>query len=493
MRSIVTLQPGVYRFACAFADPSINEPALAGALGRLGVNDVVFDAEDHIGRVRVGGPTASMMASARFDAPKAPQSAAAKSFAPAVATHDVGPAASAAARLAASPSAAAASVLQNAPKVAPVGPPPPPPPPPTSMSAAARAIMASPAAMQAAAAAKLPIYSPNPPPGVPPPPPHPAAAITAAKMAAAAQAPGFSASAAAPPAASPAETAAAASSAKIVDAATGYVWDPSSRRWVSPKGDSSWDPDTNTWYGADGKALAGDPNAPPASQATPAADPGGGGGGGGGGGDGGYSPPSYGSPGMGDGGGGGGPPGAPPSGGDYGASNPDAGGPRGCVSVSKDGKVWLCPGPQDSVSGVSASLPYEFRFIGRLARPATLENTAAFQVRSVEPMSIDPFEGARKDAAGRYFPLETGVRYDVRVYSRDKTAATHGDVETLLEAMGWAVGALMLARRNVRIPSKPGTSLSEWIATGTWTGPDTITVEGDPFLFVAVAPSPQQR
>lgn len=439
----IELSPGVYRMTVAFARPPASEEALAKALGRLGFSDVAFDAlPPSADRVGAGLSALSTSATTRY----APLPSSPLTTTPT--TTSAAPVTSSAPL----PSLATAAAV----------PPPPKPPPLPSLATAASAPVTN--------AVELPK-----------PPPMPSLSTAAAvKVSVDVPKPRFGplggGSSAPTSTPSPAATAAASQASQAgqpyTDPATGYVYDPATGRWRDPKTGATYDIKTGQWYDAQGNPMSGSPANGGGSSPGGSSD---------------YVPPNYGAPGLGDLDASASPdqapePPPPPS-----AKRPD-GVPRSCKNVSEDGKVWLCP-PSAKIGAVAA-LPFAYTFVGKLVHASSLETSSAFEVRSVERLSIDPFQGLIK--AAKHFPIEQSVRYDLRIFSRDKTAATRGDVSTLLEAMGWALGALMLVRRNVRIPSRPNVSVSEWIATGTWTLPDTLTVEHDPFFFLDVAPAVQQ-
>ena len=85
--------------------------------------------------------------------------------------------------------------------------------------------------------------------------------------------------------------------------------------------------------------------------------------------------------------------------------------------------------------------------------------------------------------------LVHGQLYDLRFLSRDKTAKSKKDVLQLLTIMGFRPATIFLSKRNMRIPGRPLTTLSEWFGVGLWTGPDSVVVSSDPFYFAEVKPT----
>lgn len=203
---------------------------------------------------------------------------------------------------------------------------------------------------------------------------------------------------------------------------------------------------------------------------------------------------------------------APPTGGGGGASDgssaPGASSlpvassspsPSGAIDLSKcrpidaSGRFYLCPtAPNVAVSGIvvgGAAAPKgsTFRFLARLDRAVVLRDRPGMTWLTARPFAIDPTQDPSWLA--QPYQLSPGVTYDFRIISRDKTAGTHGDVETLLEAMGWAVGPLVLTRRNARVPGRPTTSVSEWLGSGTWTKSESVVTAYEPFFFADLKPS----
>ena len=132
----------------------------------------------------------------------------------------------------------------------------------------------------------------------------------------------------------------------------------------------------------------------------------------------------------------------------------------------------------DEVSGAS---PYTFRIVARLKAPIAIENLPGRWWKTVRRIPFEPFSPL--DFQFKPWTLREGQSYTMRMLSRDKTAATRARVRELLGAMGFETQRLIALRRNVHVPGRPGTSMTLWLAAGTWGKPDSIVTVGDVFFF----------
>jgi hypothetical protein len=128
-----------------------------------------------------------------------------------------------------------------------------------------------------------------------------------------------------------------------------------------------------------------------------------------------------------------------------------------------------------------------FRFLGQLAHAIDIKALPGLRWTIVHAVGFDPW-GPMSFRLTPH-PLEHGQLYDLRFLSRDKTAKTKKDVLALLTDMGFRPATIFLSKRNMRIPGRPLTTLSEWFGVGIWTGPDSVIVSSDPFYFAEVRPT----
>ncbi len=168
----------------------------------------------------------------------------------------------------------------------------------------------------------------------------------------------------------------------------------------------------------------------------------------------------------------------------------------GAVSVALGGvtPMWLLPsGTKDVViSGHrnvigGTALGSTFRFVGELGTAIDIKSLPGLRWTIVHPLSFDPW--APMSFRVEPHPLAQGQMYDFRILSRDKTAKSKRDVLALLVAMGFQPSTVFLSKRNMRVPGRPLTTLSEWFGVGVWSGPDSVIVSSDPFYFAEVKPT----
>jgi hypothetical protein len=133
-------------------------------------------------------------------------------------------------------------------------------------------------------------------------------------------------------------------------------------------------------------------------------------------------------------------------------------------------------------AGETSENPYLFRVTAKLSQPIAARNLPGLWWRSIHKLALDPTESVPFHVTPQR--LLRGKTFDMRLLSRDKTAAQRGDVVALLQHMGFDPVDALLVRRNLRVPGRPGTSLSEWLAVGTWIRPDSYSTADDPLLFL---------
>ncbi len=149
-----------------------------------------------------------------------------------------------------------------------------------------------------------------------------------------------------------------------------------------------------------------------------------------------------------------------------------------CVRVDQGGAtaLYLCP-PNVVISGKRR---YRARFLGTVTTPLNLMQRPDAQWTSAVGVPFDLGGGIL--SRGRPFPLVQGKTHVGRVFSRDKKAASRGDVTTLLDAMGFDDPSVFLLRRNVHLPGKAA-ALSEWLVAGVWARPSSVVTVDEPFFF----------
>lgn len=169
----------------------------------------------------------------------------------------------------------------------------------------------------------------------------------------------------------------------------------------------------------------------------------------------------------------------------------------GCTLLNPGSRtpMYLCPPEKRGVFGAASPTTRVCRFTAYLPRPLTIESAADLRFQAVHRLAFDPSASLTDEPRGprlrmQPFPLVTGKVYDLRFLSRDKTARSKEAVKSLLDKMGFAPAEVMLLARNLRVPGRPATSLSEWLGVGTWRAPASIVTSDDPFYFAEVRPAP---
>lgn len=128
-----------------------------------------------------------------------------------------------------------------------------------------------------------------------------------------------------------------------------------------------------------------------------------------------------------------------------------------------------------------------YRFIGQLGSAIDIKSLPGLEWTIVHSIGFDPWGPMNFRLAPH--ALTKGQLYDLRFLSRDKTAKSKADVLALLTGMGFKPATIFLSKRNMRIPGRPLTTLSEWFGVGVWSGPDSVIVSSDPFYFAEVRPT----
>jgi hypothetical protein len=152
--------------------------------------------------------------------------------------------------------------------------------------------------------------------------------------------------------------------------------------------------------------------------------------------------------------------------------------PSGAVSVGRARMI---------VGGTGEPLQTDFHFVGQLGQAIDVTSVPGLRWSAIHSLGFDPWGSM----SFRLTPheLKHGQLYDLRFLSRDKTARSKKDVLALLVSMGFSPATIFLSKRNMRVPGRPLTTLSEWFGVGVWTGPDSVIVSSDPFYFAEVRPT----
>lgn len=139
------------------------------------------------------------------------------------------------------------------------------------------------------------------------------------------------------------------------------------------------------------------------------------------------------------------------------------------------------PGQATSVSGNVDPGKTRARFVGRLERPISINDAAGMRWLFVKRLGVPTFS----DLTLQYTPfvLKTGSVYEFRMLSRTRSAATREQVREGLATMGFQPMKLLALKLNMRLPGRPGASLTLWYGIGQWARADSMVVNDDPFFF----------
>jgi hypothetical protein len=174
---------------------------------------------------------------------------------------------------------------------------------------------------------------------------------------------------------------------------------------------------------------------------------------------------------------------------------PPASAPAGCTVVSHGTglPMYVCnqaalKGAVTSakIGGATARAAYRYAFLGRLTSPIAIRNLSSMRWLRIVKLPLDPF--APMTFQLHPFVVKRGQTAALRFLSRDKTVRAKSDVQALLTTMGFSPNEVFLVRRNMRIPGRNATSVSEWVGFGTWNLADSVVTCDDPFYFADLRP-----
>ena len=128
------------------------------------------------------------------------------------------------------------------------------------------------------------------------------------------------------------------------------------------------------------------------------------------------------------------------------------------------------------------------RFVARLVRPISLNDAPGMRWLFVKRLAFSAFS----ELSYRLIPhpLTEGRTYEFRFLSRAKSTPTREAVKEALGEMGFLPMKLVALKRNMRLPGRPGASLTLWYGIGQWNRADSVIIADDPFAFENVAEVP---
>lgn len=155
------------------------------------------------------------------------------------------------------------------------------------------------------------------------------------------------------------------------------------------------------------------------------------------------------------------------------------------VDLWRRWKEWGSPfamGPSQSVQTSGQETRTRLRFVGQLHQALSLNDVPGLlRWLFVKRLGVPTFTDL--SLAYKPHPLVHGHVYEMRFLSRAKSEATKEAVKKGLGAMGFLPMKLFALKRNMRMPGRPGASLTLWYGIAQWGNVDSLVVGDDPFFF----------
>jgi len=127
-----------------------------------------------------------------------------------------------------------------------------------------------------------------------------------------------------------------------------------------------------------------------------------------------------------------------------------------------------------------------FRFVGRLEAPIRIRQHEQIRWLYAHRVSFDPLGDLKLTLVTH--PLESGRAYEIRFLSRLRAQPTRADVSAALALMGWEAIQLTAMKKDMRLPKRPGASVTLWLGIARWAAPMSYITAEDPFYFEDVVP-----
>lgn len=154
------------------------------------------------------------------------------------------------------------------------------------------------------------------------------------------------------------------------------------------------------------------------------------------------------------------------------------------VYVVDDNDDW----PEDIFAGSSASSQAGvIRFAAIVTQPTSVNDLECLRWRLMRKLRVSPYSGLV--LVSQPFKTLNKSFYDLKFLSLDRPTTTREGHPTRehvvagLQKLGFQPCALMVVKRNVRLPGRPNMSLTEWIAFAQWTKPADVIADDRPFHF----------
>lgn len=139
-------------------------------------------------------------------------------------------------------------------------------------------------------------------------------------------------------------------------------------------------------------------------------------------------------------------------------------------------------GSEESTGGLRV------RFVAILRRAISLNDAPGMRWLFVKRLAFSAFSELSYRLVPH--PLTEGRTYEFRFLSRAKSTPTRETVRAALAEMGFLPMKLVALKRNMRLPGRPGASLTLWYGIGQWNRADSVIIADDPFAFENVAEVP---
>lgn len=123
----------------------------------------------------------------------------------------------------------------------------------------------------------------------------------------------------------------------------------------------------------------------------------------------------------------------------------------------------------------------DHRFVGRLIRPVVVKQLPDATWTYARRLKTNVLGELRLKQSAQ--ELVRGRVYEARFITRMRSQPTRAMVDSDLIEMGFHPLKLSALRRDMRIPSRPGASVTLWFAILVWEAADSCPTEDDPFYF----------
>lgn len=132
-------------------------------------------------------------------------------------------------------------------------------------------------------------------------------------------------------------------------------------------------------------------------------------------------------------------------------------------------------GPEIRPAGAPHEFATRFRF--------TAETALAIRVVNTPLVSWEKLFEIPREAPAFMCELERGATYALRFIARMRPHPSREATREALSQMGWKADALMALQRNIRVPERPSISVTRWLTTAVWEGPESYITDEEKIYF----------